>query len=231
MFPTPSSIPEILAHVFTTFALGVVVLSFAEHAIHRHVMHRKRFSPWVYRAFPDLKAQFHNHAVLHHATYYKQFDHEPSPEGKYFNLRILAPDTLRILIAFSPILLLLAMFVSTVSAGVLLIMIVGHNLTWNAIHLQMHIPERKAWFRNTATYLFLARHHFMHHQRTGKNYNVVLPIADFILGSATKPKISDVREMLRLGYVKPRKRSIQAERVQPERVVEPSVSVSVAPTK
>lgn len=229
MFPTPSSIPEFLVHVLITIPIGVVALSFAEHAIHRHVMHRKRFPAWVYRALPDLKAQFHNHAVMHHGTYYKRFDHEPSDEGKYFNLRILVPDTVRILIAFSPILLALAMFVSTVSAVVILVMVIGHNLTWNAVHMQMHIPERKAWFRNTATYRFLARHHFMHHQRTGRNYNVVLPIADFILGSATKPRISDVREMLRLGYVKPRKRG-HARSDQPlPSVIEPSASV--APSK
>ena len=204
VFANPGSWTIILLHVFLTIIGSILVISFGEYAIHRHVMHRKRFAKWVYRLNPDMNAQFHNHAVLHHGTYYKEFDYEPSDEGKYFNLRILLGDTLRILVLFLPLLIALALLVSLLSAATMVLMIVAHNLLWGVVHVQMHVPESNRWFRNTAYFRFIARHHFMHHQRVGKNYNVVVPLADFIMGSATKPRISDVREMLRLGYLEPR---------------------------
>jgi sterol desaturase/sphingolipid hydroxylase (fatty acid hydroxylase superfamily) len=107
-------------------------------------------------------------------------------------------------VLFSPVIIPLVLFVSLYSAATLVMVIVAHNLVWGAVHVQMHVPESNRWFRDTAYFRFIARHHFMHHQRMGKNYNVVLPLADFIMGAATKPRVSDVREMLRLGYLKPR---------------------------
>jgi hypothetical protein len=204
VFPNPGSLTVIVLHVLLTAIGSVFVITFGEYAIHRHLMHRKRFPKWVYRVNPDMNAQFHNHAVLHHGTYYQKFDYEPRDEGKYFNLRILPADTLRILALFAPIIIALALGISVVSAATFMLMIVVHNLLWSIVHVQMHVPEGNAWFRDTAYFRFIARHHFMHHERMGKNYNVVIPLADFIMGSATKPRLRDVREMLRLGYLKPR---------------------------
>jgi hypothetical protein len=198
------SLTTIILHVLLTALGSVLVITFGEHAIHRHTMHRKRFPRWVYRLLPDMSAQFHNHAVLHHSTYYRVFDHEPSEEGKYFNLRILPADTLRVLIGFSPIALALGLFVSIYSAVTFVLLVMAHNLLWSVVHVQMHVPETNRFFRDSAYFRFIARHHFMHHQRMGKNYNVVIPLADYVLGSATKPGVADVREMLRLGYLKPR---------------------------
>jgi len=45
----------------------------------------------------------------------------------------------------------------------------------------------------------------MHHRQTGKNYNVVLPFADFVLGRVAQRRPSDVRELLRLGHLSPRR--------------------------
>jgi hypothetical protein len=204
VFSSPSSLTTIVLHILLTTLGSALVITFGEHAIHRHTMHRKRFPRWVYRVNPDLSAQFHNHAVLHHGTYYRDFDHEPTAEGKYFNLRILPGDTLRVLIAFSPLTVVLAVFVSLYSAATFVLLVVAHNLLWSAVHVQMHVPSASCLFRDTAYFRFIARHHFMHHRRMGKNFNVVLPLADFVLGSATRPSLSDVREMMRLGYLTPR---------------------------
>jgi hypothetical protein len=204
VFPHPSSLTTIALHILLTAPLSVLLITFGEHAIHRHTMHRKRFPSWVYRLNPDMSAQFHNHAVMHHGTYYKDFDHEPSAEGKFFNLRILPADTLRVLAGFAPVILALAFLVSLYSAATLVLMVIAHNMLWSVVHVQMHVPEGNRFFRNSTYFRFIARHHFMHHQRMGKNYNVVVPLADFVLGTATKPGLADVREMLRLGYLEPR---------------------------
>jgi hypothetical protein len=191
-------------HVVSTFAVGVVLLSFIEHSIHRHIMHRHRLPAWMYRASEDFETQFQNHAVLHHGTYYKVFDHEPSREGKYFNLRILTPDIARLIVLFSPVCIALWVWLSPASALTLGAMVLSHCLLWNAAHVQMHVPERNSWFREAAWFRLLARHHFMHHRRTNRHFNVVLPLADYLLGTTVAPRRADVREMLRLGYVRPR---------------------------
>jgi hypothetical protein len=68
----------------------------------------------------------------------------------------------------------------------------------------MHIPKQ-AFFRNWGAFQFLARHHFMHHEQVDKNFNVVFPLADFVLGSVARPTLGNVREMMRLGYLAPRR--------------------------
>ena len=184
--------------------VGIVALSFTEHAIHRHLMHRHRLPAWVYRASGEFETQFHNHAVLHHTTYYKVFDQEPSGEGKYLNLRILPPDVARVFALFSPLCVALWVWLSLASALTLCAMILSHILLWNAVHVQMHVPEHQRWFRETGWFRLLARHHFMHHQRSNRHFNVVLPIADYLVGTTVAPSRADVREMLRLGYLRPR---------------------------
>lgn len=204
MFRTLDSLTLITSHTLLTAIVGTVLLSFAEHAIHRNLMHRQQMWDWLYRRVPELRVLFRNHAVLHHGTYYERFDHEPNPEGKYFNLRILPADFLHLVVIFLPVLIGLALLVSMAAAATVLALIAAHTLVWNAAHVQMHVPETGAWFRNTGYFRFIARHHFMHHQRSGRNYNVVLPLADFVLGTSAPPRLGDVREMLRLGLLTPR---------------------------
>jgi len=198
------SLATTLLHVLCTAFAATFVVSFAEFTIHRHLMHRQRLPAWVYRVLPDLRAQFKNHAVLHHGTYYREFDHEPDPEGKTFNVRILWGDSLRLVITFLPVMAALWFLVSWLSALTFLTMLVGHNLLWGVVHMQMHVPAADSWVGRTAYFRFISRHHFMHHQQTGKNYNVVVPLADFVIGRVARRKVSDVREMLRLGYLVPR---------------------------
>jgi len=212
------SLATALLHVLCTAIAAAFVISFAEFAIHRHLMHRQRLPGWVYRVLPDLRLQFKNHAVLHHGTYYREFDHEPDPAGKTFNIRIFWDDTLRLIVTFSPLLVGLWLLASPVSSLTFLAMIVLHNLTWGVVHMQMHVPREDCWFANTGYFRFISRHHFMHHRQTGKNYNVVLPFADFVLGRVARPRPSDLRELLRLGHLAPRRasslhriRSMQAE--------------------
>lgn len=199
------SLATTLLHVLCTAVAAAFVISFAEFAIHRHLMHRQRLPAWVYKLLPDLRNQFKNHAVLHHGTYYREFDHEPDPAGKTFNIRILWGDSLRLIITFSPILVGLWFLVSQVSSLTFLAMILLHNLLWGVVHMQMHVPKENAWFAKTGYFRFISRHHFMHHRQTGKNYNVVLPFADFVLGRVAVRRPSDVRELLRLGHLSPRR--------------------------
>src|SRR5207249_4910658 len=50
------------------------------------------------------------------------------------------------------------------------------------LHFCMHVPANRP-FERTRFFKFVQTHHRLHHVHYMKNLNVVIPIADFILGS------------------------------------------------
>jgi hypothetical protein len=69
-----------------------------------------------------------------------------------------------------------------------------HHWAWNKIHLEMHKPESKG-FSKWPIYQFLARYHWLHHRYPNKNFNVVFPFADYLLGTRAKPNAADLKLM------------------------------------
>jgi hypothetical protein len=53
---------------------------------------------------------------------------------------------------------------------------------YEGFHYLMHRPKI-AWIERSRFFKFLERHHRIHHAHMGKNFNVVLPLADFFLGT------------------------------------------------
>jgi sterol desaturase/sphingolipid hydroxylase (fatty acid hydroxylase superfamily) len=52
-----------------------------------------------------------------------------------------------------------------------------------------------------STYKFLARYHYLHHKYPHKNFNVVFPLADYVLGTHIRASTSDLEDMSRLGLL------------------------------
>jgi hypothetical protein len=181
---------------------GFISISFGEHQLHRHLMHRKRLPKFVYRVAPYLLGIFEAHAVRHHAQWYREFDFEPDEYGRLENLHIGWTETFWILLGFSPI-IALVMWLLPVAGTLSLLMVVFHNRLWNVIHDQMHLP-REVFFKEWPVFKLLARNHFLHHVEPRSFYNVVFPFADYIMGTSIKPRQRDVKEMMRLGYLTPR---------------------------
>ena len=207
----PTTPAEWTLHIGGGVLFNLVILSIMEHRIHLNLMHIRAMPKWVYKAVPFFARFQRRHHVLHHHTYYQQFDYEPNPEGRYENIFIRFYQSLIIGAAVLPVFLLVC-FVSPVVAITFGLLGFLHNRLWGVVHVQMHIPK-DVFFRRWAIYRFLARHHFIHHQQPFKNLNVVVPMADWFFGTVAKPTLGDVREMLRLGYLLPR--SERAKRLQP----------------
>ena len=51
------------------------------------------------------------------------------------------------------------------------------------LHAIMHVPGKWRWIRNTGIMIWLNRRHYQHHVDPRTNFNVILPLADFILGT------------------------------------------------
>jgi hypothetical protein len=160
---------------------GVLFASFAEYAVHRWLLHR-----------PLVRHLWHVHAALHHGRYYRVFDHEEDPEGKYVNLAMSPWTTFAACLALLPLLLF-----STVGGVVFVLMAILHAVAWNAIHSEMHL-NRGRFFSGWGAYRFLKWYHFLHHRHVNRNFNAVLPLADYVLGTAARPTVADVLEWRRL---------------------------------
>lgn len=156
--------------------LNLVIVSLVEYSAHRWLMHE-----------PHVDAFWFPHA-MHHSKYYRQFNHEPNLLGKYYNLRITWSDTLLACVFASPLL-----FLSVSAYLILFVLALLHRWTWNAIHSEMHLNEGR-WFSNLKIYKGLRWLHFLHHRHPGRNFNVTLPLFDWVFRTqaiATKPDLEE----------------------------------------
>ena len=145
-------------------------------------------------ARPELA--FSNHNVLHHERSLQGLlNHEDDPAGRTISLRL---DLWIGLVA--GLLIGLALYpLSLVAGPVFVTVLLLHHLAWNLIHDEMHNPLHPRWFGHSWFFRFFARYHWMHHKYPGKNYNVVLPCADFIFGKYARPTAVDRSEMRAIG--------------------------------
>jgi hypothetical protein len=155
-------------------ATGIVFASFFEWALHRFVMHKPvgRFQ-YAFRA----------HALVHHQTFkadhtyhlVNEEDKETIPMA-WWNGPALITACLLPVIA-------IAWFAShwwlVLGAAAAFIAYYG---TYEYMHWCMHLPKQR---RLERSWLFrrLNGHHLLHHRYMHKNFNVVLPLADLLLGT------------------------------------------------
>jgi len=158
----------------TSLIVAVVFASFFEWTLHRFVMHR----PVGSFTYP-----FKSHTLVHHRIF--KSDHT-------YHL-IHEDDKRTIPMAWwnGPVLVAVGMLpfglVSLLSGqwGIL----VGATLAcgsyygaYEYMHWCMHLP-RKRHVERSGVFFRLNGHHLLHHRYMGKNFNVVLPLADLCLGT------------------------------------------------
>ena len=198
----PSTVLDYFLHVIIAVLVCIPVFSMTEIMAHGYLMHKKLFPPLVHNLLPKAEEIYQFHEVRHHRKFYRQFDFEPDPVGKYENLLLRRSHIIVIGLFLMPLAFTL-LYISLVSAITFIVCCVIHNIVWGLAHTQMHIPKNVFW-RDWSYFRLIARHHFMHHQDPSKNFNIVIPLADFLFGTYKKPCFGDIREMIRLGYIKPK---------------------------
>jgi hypothetical protein len=168
-----------------------VLMSFVEHQVHRRLMHRRNFLSARTAAFNRM---FEAHARVHHGHYTDIFSDEPVAPGEDKEIRLTVRKAPIKAIPFAALIAL----VSWQGAAVFVAAMVFHHWAWNKIHLEMHKPEQRA-FSTWRVYQFLARRHCLHHRHQNKNFNVVFPLADYVLGTNAKATDGDLKYMARWG--------------------------------
>jgi hypothetical protein len=175
------------------FVVLAVLMSFIEHQIHRSLMHRKNM---LSGRLPAFKKVFEHHAILHHRHYHKIFHDEPVPHGQDRHLRLSMKEGFLEALPIS----VLMTTISWQGAMTFVMVVCLHHCIWNQIHMEMHKPEQR-FFSHWSAYKFLARYHYLHHRYPHRNFNVVFPLADYVLGTNIRASQADVEEMSRLGLL------------------------------
>jgi hypothetical protein len=162
---------------------SAALMSFIEHQVHQKLMHR--------RSIAAFKRTFEAHAIVHHKNHYsKIFSDAPVPPGEDKEIRLTVRKAP---IKALPFAVGIAFF-SWLGAAIFVGTFVFHHWVWNNIHLEMHKPEQRH-FSPWPIYQFLARYHWLHHRYPDKNFNVVFPLADYLLGTRARANATDLQCM------------------------------------
>jgi hypothetical protein len=168
-----------------------ILTSFIEHQVHSKLMHRSNFLSGHTRSF---KRMFEAHTLVHHKHYAQIFCDAPVPRGEDREIRLTVRKAPIKALPFAAIIAL----VSWHGAAVFVAVMTFHHWAWNKIHLEMHKPEQRI-FSHSRVYRFLARHHFLHHRHMDRNFNVVFPLADYVLGTRVRATQVDLKSMKQAG--------------------------------
>jgi len=180
-------------HTIGWVFVSCILMSFIEHQVHRRLMHRPNA---LSRRTVAFKRVFEAHSLVHHQHYSKIFTDEPVADGEDKEIRLTLRKAPIKAIPFAAVIALL----SWQGAVVFVAVMWCHHWVWNHIHLEMHKPEQKV-FSTWPIYRFLARHHWLHHKYQDKNFNVVFPLADYVLGTHARASALDLIRMRESGLV------------------------------
>lgn len=166
--------------VLSAFLVSVVQSSFFEWAFHRYWLHR----PWL------PKDCFTNHTLIHHqlCKFEDTFHVVEEEQEEALHFQWWGGPTL-VMINVVPWALTAwalhaggAVLPYLTFLGVFTLTMVLYYGGYEGLHYLMHKP-RFPWVERARWYQFLKRHHRIHHVHMNRNLNVLLPLADLLLGT------------------------------------------------
>jgi len=153
--------------------------SFFEWTLHRFVMHKRvALVPYPYQL----------HAVSHHSLFRADESFHAQNEEVKEHVTFVPRDYLILLCINAPIFLLVGYLINVpiVLGGCLSVL--TYLAMFDIIHWSFHVPT--TWFyEKMKIFKWIKQHHLLHHRHQNRNFNVVFPLADLVLGTLiTKPR-------------------------------------------
>jgi hypothetical protein len=165
---------DILSWVAVGIGAAIVFASFFEWTLHKYFMHRP---------VGKFDYAFKAHAIVHHQTF--KADHT------YHLIEDKDKETIPMAWWNGPVLVaccilpfvILCAFVGhwwiLLGAGIVFPAYYG---VYEYMHWCMHLPKKRS-IERSGIFFRLNGHHLLHHRYMHKNFNVVLPLADLLLGT------------------------------------------------
>ena len=154
--------------------LSIVYASLLEWWIHKYWMHTPKF---LYHAFD-------RHQLQHHVARksMKRFFVRPPEEVDYkFSESSFMPW---LFVIHLPLFALIGWLAGWPAAAGFMIGSGTYLFLYELLHWAMHVPKSHKfhqWIHKNAYFRYICELHRIHHYRAWQNYNVVMPIADFLL--------------------------------------------------
>ncbi len=157
---------------FLSTALAIVLDSCIEWFVHRNFMHEKRYKTW-----PVVGYFFRSHAEEHHVHFKCATFHNDSKLHTIILKRWAGPSL--ILIASIPGALLSWYTQLWMPLAIFAVVATLYYILFEYIHIVMH-STKDHWFKRTKWFKFLTEHHHLHHCNWNKNFNLVIPLGDYL---------------------------------------------------
>ncbi len=157
--------------------VGLLQTSLFEWIYHRYWLHRPWLPPQMFTAHTLVHHQLCKHDDTFHVTEEEQ---EEALTFQWWAAPVLVGINMvpwALLALFKP-LGLPWMTVMWGVGGVVLL----YYFAYEGFHYLMHKPSMP-WIERAGFFKFLKNHHRLHHVYMGKNFNVVFPLADVLLGT------------------------------------------------
>ncbi|HEX4343868.1 MAG TPA: fatty acid hydroxylase [Verrucomicrobiae bacterium] len=155
---------------------GTVFSSLFEWTLHRYLMHRSILVKFFSYPF-DRHTLIHHHIFKADHTYHliNEPDKKTIPMA-WWNGPVLVACVLLPFLAWSFFAQKWGILTGAAIAGTL------YFTAYEYMHWCMHLPKKRHVERS-GIFFRLNGHHLLHHRYMGKNFNVVLPLADLCLGT------------------------------------------------
>jgi hypothetical protein len=171
------SLPAALA---AGVAIGILQATFFEWAYHRYWLHRPWLPPQMFTAHTLVHHQLCKHDDTYHVHDEEQ---EEALTFQWWGGPVLIGiNALPWLAAWWA----LGARVSGLHPGTVITTLAGtifvYYLAYEGFHYLMHKPKI-GWIQRSPIFRFMDHHHRIHHSHMGRNFNVILPLADLVMGT------------------------------------------------
>ncbi len=152
--------------------------SFFEWIFHRELFHSPKW----------LRATFHAHAEVHHVVYGGDESYDlPSKEDSHRERVSMDWFAGPLFVIVHLPAMFLIQYLTGVPNWVGGCLAIGTYYTlYEVLHYMMHVPKDR-WIERTRMFKFLNDHHRIHHRAPHQNLNVLIPLADLVLGTLRLP--------------------------------------------
>jgi hypothetical protein len=159
--------------VIITLIVGIFCASLFEWLLHRFIMHRPFFG---------LTYPFRTHAQTHHRIFKADLTYHLQDEKDLWTIPMAWWNgPLIISIGSLPFLAASIIFGNYLIVITVLVLFSAYYGTYEYLHWCMHLPlAKRRVIERFWIFYRLNGHHLLHHRYMGKNFNVVLPLADLL---------------------------------------------------
>ena len=173
----------IFAAISLAIVTGVVQASFFEWAFHRYWLHR----PWLPKDCFTTHTLIHHQLCKHDDTFHvtEEEQHEALTFAWWGGITIVAINTLPWALAAWAMSAAGATFPMTAFAITFAATMFVYYLGYEGFHFLMHKPTIPV-IENSRFFLYLKKHHRIHHVYMDRNLNVLFPFADLLLGTLVR---------------------------------------------